>query len=132
MNVPGELLDSVQTSDWRMVDAWWSSLSEQHQDEVWALLDEEEFLPTIPWEPEDEAPAEFLDEDMDRYEYMIAHEIRPLGITMHNRTVVLPGVALLSPLWPPYPAEVRYRAWSLTDQLYSDLQAELDRCLQAR
>lgn len=95
--------------------------------ELTTVLADAPAMPTFPFELEDERAPEYLETDIERYEYLVNHEHRPLGMTMSNRTIPLPGIALLSPLWPPYPIDVRYRAWALTDTLYSQLQSEFER-----
>lgn len=88
-------------------------------------------METYPFKITDEYEPQFLDDDCnDLYEFLVNHEHKPLGITMGSHTIPLPGIALLSPLWPPYPSEVRYPEWSLSKTLHSQLQAEYDRHLR--
>lgn len=72
---------------------------------------------------EDEVFPDAYDDSSDRYEYLVNHEHCPIGETLGCPGYILPGVSLLAPLWPPYPVEVRYRPWHLSDELKSQLES---------
>jgi|688.fasta_scaffold942786_1 hypothetical protein len=123
ITIPAALINEVDPQQHLQVIAWWSSLSHQDQAAIETLLEESPFLPTIPVDLHDEAEPDVYDDAGDRYEYLVNHELHPIGVTLSCSTIVLPGVALLAPLWPPYPASARYSAWELSDDLYAKLEA---------
>lgn len=71
----------------------------------------------------DEAEPDVYDDAGDRCEYPVNHELHPTGVRLGCSTVVLPGVSLLAPLWPPYPVNSRYSTWELSDDLHAKLEA---------
>jgi hypothetical protein len=121
--IPTSLLNELDPEELSKVAEWWSSLSHQDQAAIESLLEDGPSLPTVPVDLHDEAEPDVYDDAGDRYEYLVNHELRPIGITLSCGTPILPGVALLAPLWPPYPASSRYSTWELSDDLYAKLEA---------
>lgn len=127
LKLPEYSLTTLTAPDLPVVQAWWQALTDVQRSEVLDVLIERESLPTFSIELEDERLSDYLDEDQDRYDYLVNHEFRATGLMMFDSSVPLPGIALLAPLWPPYSVADRYQSWRLSSVLYSQLSAEWER-----
>lgn len=127
IEIPASLLDELSPSDRPIVHAWWVSLLDSDRTELTSLMEDKGVMPTFPLALEDERESEYLDAYDDLYEYWANHELKTTHVSFFGpREIYFRGIALLSPLWPPYPNEVRYRPWELTDTLYAQLRTAFD------
>lgn len=111
-DVPASLVEPLPVGLRASAVAWWDSLTPEQRGELTELSTTQQHeTATLLEEGDGEGVGAEEEWAVDLYEFLVSHDIRPVVPFFLDHGLPVFGVPLLSPLWPPYPVEARFRPW---------------------